>query len=149
MFQRSLLEIELSTSIFSAISNDFSVILDSLCLKISSISFVKLLKKTIEINPKHDGSLNTLGYMYAEEGENLDEAMDLIIRALVIDPDNGAYLDSLAWVYYKKGEYQKAIEIIKRADQMLQDPLCPVPFHGIPPHLLSLKRFSLFQETVI
>ncbi len=84
---------------------------------------VDILKKAIEIDPNNDGSLNTLAYIYAEEGQRLDEALDLATRALVIDPDNGAYLDSLGWVYYKKGMYKKALEILKRANKRLRDPI--------------------------
>ncbi len=84
---------------------------------------VDILKKAIKIDPNNDGSLNTLAYIYAEEGQRLDEALDFATRALVIDPDNGAYLDSLGWVYYKKGMYKKALEILKRANKRLRDPI--------------------------
>ena len=65
-------------------------------------SAIAILQKSIGIDPEHDGSLNTLGYLYTEDGKNLEEAMDLIQRALAIAPENGAYLDSLGWAYYKK-----------------------------------------------
>jgi len=87
------------------------------------IRAIELLKKSIEINPEHDGSLNTLGYLYAQEGEHFDEAMSLISRALKISPDNGAYLDSLGWVYYQKKKYRKALELFIRADKTLKDPV--------------------------
>ncbi|MCK5179434.1 MAG: hypothetical protein KAR32_07875, partial [Candidatus Omnitrophica bacterium] len=68
-------------------------------------------------------SLNTLGYFYAENNILLDEAKSLVERALVISPDNGGYLDSLGWVYYKKGMYEKALEILTKADKYLKDPV--------------------------
>ena len=84
---------------------------------------IQVLKEAITADPKHDGSLNMLGYMYAEAGENLEEAEELISQALVVSPDNGAYLDSLGWVYYKKGLYEDALKLFIRADQTLKDPV--------------------------
>ena len=82
-----------------------------------------LLRKSIQINPQQDGSLNSLAYTFAEKGENLREAMDLVTRALEIDPDNGAYLDTLGWIYFQEEKYDKALEILKRADQNFKDPI--------------------------
>ncbi len=58
---------------------------------------------------------NYLGYLYVEEGKNLDRAVKLIRKALELDPENGAYLDSLGWAYYKKGMMAEALEYMKRA----------------------------------
>lgn len=103
---------------------DVMYLLGSLYLEVNkSDKAVDLLKQSIDIDPEHDGSLNTLSYIYAEEGKNLDEAMALIERALKISPNNGAYLDSLGWIYYKKGEYQQALEVFKQADTVLKDPV--------------------------
>ena len=82
---------------------------------------IDALQKSIEIEPMHDGSLNALGFLYAEENIKLEEAEQLVNRALAISPDNGAYLDSLGWVYFKKGEYDKAVETLKKADSVLKD----------------------------
>ncbi len=86
-------------------------------------SAMEFFRKAIEIDPEHDGSLNSLSYMYAEDGVNLDEASELIQRALKISPDNGAYLDSLGWIYFKKGMYSEALESLKKADNLLKDPV--------------------------
>jgi tetratricopeptide (TPR) repeat protein len=84
---------------------------------------IDLLSQSIKIDPEHDGSLNTLGYIYADHEEKLNEALDLINRALKIRPNNGAYLDSLGWVYYKKGMYDKALEVLSKADTLINDPV--------------------------
>ena len=84
---------------------------------------IEILKKSIAVDPEHDGSLNTLGYLYAEEGKNLDEAQDLIKCAIELSPDNGAYLDSLGWVYYKKGMYEEAAQALLNADKVMKDPV--------------------------
>jgi Flp pilus assembly protein TadD len=73
------------------------------------------MKKAIELNPQNAQALNYLGYTYAESGRNLDEAERLIKRALVVEPEDGFYVDSLGWVYYQKGEYKKAVEELERA----------------------------------
>ncbi|MBF0230626.1 MAG: tetratricopeptide repeat protein [Desulfamplus sp.] len=73
------------------------------------------MKKVIELDPEHSSALNYLGYTYAELGINLDEAEELIKRALAIKPDDGYITDSLGWVYYKKGDYDRAIEILEKA----------------------------------
>ena len=65
------------------------------------------MKKAIELNPKNAAALNYLGYTWAEMGVQLDEAEDLIMRALKIQPNDGFYIDSLGWVYYQKGDYPK------------------------------------------
>ena len=49
-----------------------------------------------------------------------DESVDLIKRALEIEPDNGSYLDSLGWAYYKDGKFDLADEHLKRAADQLQ-----------------------------
>jgi tetratricopeptide (TPR) repeat protein len=76
---------------------------------------VSEMHTAIEINPSNAPALNYLGYSYAEEGTNLPEAEKLIKRALVIEPQDGFYVDSLGWVYYQKGEYQKAVDELERA----------------------------------
>ena len=66
--------------------------------------------------------LNCLGYAYAQAGINLDEALEMIKKALEKEPKNGAYLDSLGWVYFKKGELEKAKKYISEALELVKDP---------------------------
>jgi tetratricopeptide (TPR) repeat protein len=70
-------------------------------------------------DPLHAPSLNYLGYMLAERGERLDEAVTLVERALAIDPDNGSYLDSLGWAYVRQKRYDKAEPLLTRAAAQL------------------------------
>jgi len=105
-------------------NTDVMYLLGSLYLEAGEVDkSVEILKRSIATDPQHDGSLNTLAYLYAEEGRNLDEALDLINRALKILPDCGAYLDSKGWIYYKKGLYQKSLEFLLNADEILDDPV--------------------------
>ncbi|MGP8247150.1 MAG: tetratricopeptide repeat protein [Bryobacteraceae bacterium] len=78
-------------------------------------------RKSIELFPKNAGALNYLGYMLADRNERLDEAYSLVKKALDLDPDNGAYLDSLAWVYYRQGKLAEAEDLLKRALSHMKD----------------------------
>ena len=79
-------------------------------------------RQVIANDPEHAPALNYLGYMLAERGEKLEESVDLVKRALKIEPDNGSYLDSLGWAYFKIGKLDLAEESLsKAADQMLRN----------------------------
>jgi Tfp pilus assembly protein PilF len=65
--------------------------------------------------------LNALSYLYAELGENLDSALSLVRKALQIDPSNGAYLDTLGWIYFKKGDFENAIRYLENASVVIED----------------------------
>ena len=66
-------------------------------------------------NPRNPGALNYYGYMLADRGVRLDEATDLIKRALAEDPGNPAYLDSLGWAYFKQNKFTEAEEPLRTA----------------------------------
>jgi len=72
-------------------------------------------RKVLEANPHNSSALNYYGYMLADRGIRLDEATDLIKRALAEDPDNAAYQDSLGWAYYKQNKYPEAEEYLRKA----------------------------------
>jgi tetratricopeptide (TPR) repeat protein len=75
--------------------------------------------KVIASDPKNANALNYLGYMLADRGTRLDEALGYIRRAVALDPNNGAYLDSLGWVYYRLGNYDLAEENLRRASEKI------------------------------
>ena len=61
--------------------------------------------------------------MLADRGTRLDEALSLIRRAVALDPQNGAYLDSLGWVHFKMGKYDLAEDALRKAvDRIDNDP---------------------------
>lgn len=70
----------------------------------------KSFLKAIKLNPEFAGALNYLGYMWAERGENLDEARKMIEKALELDANNAAYLDSMAWVVFQQGKSKEALK---------------------------------------
>ena len=79
----------------------------------------RALREAIRRDPAHAPSLNYLGYMFADRGERLDEAVDLVERALAIDPHSPSYLDSLGWAWFKKGDLGKARPPLARAAELL------------------------------
>lgn len=86
-------------------------------------SAVKALEKAIELNPDNAIALNYLGYSYADRNMKLDEAETLVKKALSIDPGNGAFRDSLGWVYYRKGQYNEAQKELHAATDKNDDPV--------------------------
>lgn len=72
-------------------------------------------RELIEIDPENASALNYLGYMFADRSIHLDEAHDLIQRALDQEPNNGAYLDSLGWVYYRQDKLELAAKFLERS----------------------------------
>ena len=82
---------------------------------------IEFMQKAIELNPDYAAALNYLGYTYADLGVELDRAEQLIIRALAIQPNDGFYIDSLGWVYYRKGDYPRAIEQLEKAVHLAVD----------------------------
>ena len=72
-------------------------------------------KKVLEVNPKNAQVLNYYGYMLADRGVRLEEAHDLIQRAVDLEPFNGAYLDSLGWVYFKQNKLDDAEAMLRKA----------------------------------
>ncbi len=78
-----------------------------------------VFRQLIAKEPRNAAALNYLGYMLAERGERLTESVDYIKRALAVDPDNGSYLDSIGWAYFKDGKLDLAVEHLKRAADLL------------------------------
>lgn len=72
-------------------------------------------RKILELDPSHAATLNYLGYMLADRNVKLTEALSLITKALDLEPNNGAYLDSLGWVYYKLNRLPEAEENLRQA----------------------------------
>ena len=72
-------------------------------------------KKVLSVNPKNAQALNYYGYMLGDLGIRLDEAEALVQRALKEDPFNGAYLDSLGWIYFKENKYGASESTLRKA----------------------------------
>ena len=77
--------------------------------------FLDILKK----NPKDTYTLNYVSYKLALKEEDLELALNLIKKALILDPDNGYFLDTLGWVEYKRQNYNSAVYFLEKSVSIL------------------------------
>jgi tetratricopeptide (TPR) repeat protein len=75
----------------------------------------RTFRELIRLNESHADALNYLGYMLADRGQKLAEAVAFVTRALAIDPENPSYLDSLGWAHFRLGQYDQAREPLEKA----------------------------------
>ncbi len=75
-----------------------------------------VLEEVYQEDPADPGVNNDLGYLYADQGKNLEKAEKMIRIAVEAQPDNPAYLDSLGWVLFKQGKNTEALEPLKKAN---------------------------------
>ena len=93
-----------------------------------------LFRRSLELLTKSDPNLedeenkafaaqvyNYLGYMWVEKDQKIPESGELIKKALQLDPDSGAIMDSLGWYYFKAGEYQKAVDMLQKAARHMEE----------------------------
>lgn len=78
-------------------------------------TFLTLLEK----KPEHAPALNYLGYMWAEDNVNLEKAHEMLERAVSQDPENGAYIDSLGWIYFRLGRLDLAEKYLTDATRLM------------------------------
>lgn len=81
-------------------------------------------RRALELNPDQPQVLNYLGYSFVDRGENLDEALGMIERAVAAQPEAGYIIDSLAWALFRLGRFEEAVEPMERA--ALLEPVDPV-----------------------
>jgi tetratricopeptide (TPR) repeat protein len=75
----------------------------------------RVFKRLLATDPSHVQALNSLGYMLAERGERLEESVEYIKRALEIEPNNPAIIDSLGWAYFKLNQLELAEIHLRKA----------------------------------
>ncbi|QPJ61378.1 MAG: DUF721 domain-containing protein [Candidatus Nitronauta litoralis] len=105
---------------------------------------VEAMERVIALNPNHSNAHNFIGYLFAMQGLHLDRAIKHLDKALSIQPRNGYFLDSLGWIYFKKGDYNAALEKIKKA--MIYVSPDPVLYDHLGDVLFSMKKFSEAHE---
>ncbi|MGL1922129.1 MAG: tetratricopeptide repeat protein [Hyphomicrobiales bacterium] len=72
-------------------------------------------QQTLKLEPNHAFALNYLGYSWVDKGVHLDEGLDMIGKALLVQPQNAFIIDSLGWAYYKLERYEEARIELERA----------------------------------
>jgi tetratricopeptide (TPR) repeat protein len=75
----------------------------------------EILEAIYQETPEDTSVNNDLGYLYADQGKNLEQAESMIRKALAAEPENGAYLDSLGWVLFKREKYDEALPYLEKA----------------------------------
>ncbi|MGZ8417057.1 MAG: tetratricopeptide repeat protein, partial [Methyloceanibacter sp.] len=78
-------------------------------------------KAALTLAPEESLVLNYLGYSWVDQGQNLKQAMDYIRKAVKLKPDDGYYVDSLGWAYYRLGNLPAAVENLERAVELKPD----------------------------
>lgn len=79
----------------------------------------RTLRQLLEMEPSNAQVLNYLGYLLAERGRQLDEAVRLVERALDLEPGNPYYLDSLGWAHFRRGDLDAAEKYLAQAGAKL------------------------------
>jgi tetratricopeptide (TPR) repeat protein len=82
----------------------------------------KDLRKLIQLEPNHAHAHNALGYSFAEHGNRLPEALELIEKAIKLSPEDPYIIDSLGWVHYRMGNLNKGVSYLKQAFMIKPDP---------------------------
>jgi len=80
----------------------------------------KVLEDVLAESPENPQANNDLGYLFADQGKNLERAETMIRKALAAEPENHAYLDSLGWVLYQQGKYEEALVPLEAAAKRKQ-----------------------------
>lgn len=75
-------------------------------------------KRVLKLNPKSTSALNYLGYMLADRNMRLQEALDMIKKAVDEEPHNSAFLDSLGWVYFRLNKLDEAADLLEQSIKM-------------------------------
>ena len=82
----------------------------------------KDLRQLIQLKPDNAHAYNALGYSFAERGIRLEEALQLTEKALSLAPNDPLIMDSLGWAHFRLGAHGKAVEWLKKAHELRQDP---------------------------
>jgi tetratricopeptide (TPR) repeat protein len=75
-------------------------------------------KRALELSPDEPYVLNYLAYTWVDRGENLDQAMAMLKKAVGLRPRDGAIVDSVGWAYYRLGRFAEAVEYLERAVEL-------------------------------
>jgi tetratricopeptide (TPR) repeat protein len=75
----------------------------------------EVYERVIELDPHNTLAMNNLAYLLAEQGIMLQQALRLASNAVMLEPDNGVYLDTFGWVHFRLGNYELARQALERA----------------------------------
>jgi tetratricopeptide (TPR) repeat protein len=75
-------------------------------------------QRALELNPEQPYVLNYLGYTWIDMGINLEDALEMVRKAVALRPQDGDITDSLGWAYYRLGDYDEAVKYLERAVEL-------------------------------
>lgn len=111
--------------------------------KINDLSILENdLRSILSIQPNHTDALNALGYTLADRTDRYEEALELVQQAHLQKPNNPAIMDSLGWVYFRMGDFDKALPLLEKAFNIMAD-------HEIAAHLGELLWITNKQGEAI
>jgi tetratricopeptide (TPR) repeat protein len=82
---------------------------------------IDIMEKVLVLQPDHAEALNYIGYTWADKNMHLKKALEYILRANTLKPDNGFIIDSLGWVYFRLGNLQKAVRALERSLELISN----------------------------
>ncbi len=109
--------------------------------KEARVLFLELLKK----NPSDTFTLNYISYKLALKNQELDLALDLIKKALIIDPNNGYFLDTLGWVEYKRNNFNSAVYFLEKSVSILPRSAEVIDHLGDCYFMLNRRKEAVFE----
>lgn len=124
-----------------------ALVQQSICLdELGRVGAARRVLETLRQEYPDDAEVaNSFGYFLAEKDTDLDLAEELVREALAVEPNNGAYLDSLGWVFYRRGAYEDAFDYLVRAVNML--PEDPVVLEHLGRTLQAMGRHREAEQT--
>lgn len=105
---------------------------------------IDIMEKVLVLQPDHAEALNYIGYTWADKNVHLKKALEYILRANTLKPDNGFIIDSLGWVYFRLGDFQKAVRELERSLELIPDD--PHIYDHLGDVYRSLGRFPEARE---
>ncbi|MGB3224274.1 MAG: tetratricopeptide repeat protein [Desulforhopalus sp.] len=101
---------------------------------------ILIMEQVLEMDPNHAEALNYIGYTLADKNIDLDKALEYILKANKLKPDNGFIIDSLGWAYYRLGDYHQAAKHLERSLELEQND--PHIYDHLGDVYRAQKRFS-------
>lgn len=98
------------------------------------------MERVLQLQPNHAEALNFIGYTWADRNIRLDEALDYILKANKLKPNNGFIVDSLGWVYFRLGKYDEAASYLKKSLTLQPDD--PHIYDHLGDVYRALKKFE-------
>jgi tetratricopeptide (TPR) repeat protein len=114
---------------------------------------IKVMEQVIKINPKNSDALNFIAYSLSENNTDLDRALTLSNKALEIKKDDPYYLDTLAWIYFKRQEYTLAKEYIEKSLKLISNDTVIIDHYAdillaLNLNAEALKQFRIINELI-